>query len=200
MSRTRLKNKYNKNRIVQNWEAFRTQCNSCVNLFRTQKRNFYKNLDISQITDNKKFWNTVKPFISNKNKANAKITLIEDERITSKDEEVAETLHKYFVNVTDSLGITENSEIITSTDGVTDPIDQALSKYSNHPSIRKIRSLVQNDGLFHFNNVSIEEMETEIGRLIHSKATTLKNTPPKLLKGSSYICAESLQKKFLMTI
>ena len=154
---------------------------------------------ISQITDNKKFWNTVKPFISNKNKAKAKITLTEDERIISKDEEVAETLNNYFANVTDSLGITENSEIITSTDGVTDPIDQALIKYFNHPSIRKICSLLQNDGLFHFNNVSIKEMETEIRRLNPSKATTFKNIPPKLLMGSSDICAESLQM-ILMTV
>ena len=193
MLRTRLKNKYNKSRTVQNWEAFRKQRNLCVKLFRTEKRNFYKNLDISQITDNQKFWNTVKPFISNKNKAKAKITLIEDERIISKDEEVAETLNDYFVTVTDSLGLIENCETITSTEGVTDPIDQALIKYSNHPSIRKIRSLVQNDSLFHFNNVSVQEMETEIGRLNPSKATTFKNIPPKVLKGSSDICAESLQ-------
>ena len=36
-------------------------------------------------------------------------------------------------------------------------------------------------------------MTTEIGRLNPSKATTFKNIPPKLLKGSSDICAESLQ-------
>ena len=51
MLRTRLKNKYNKSRTVQNWEAFRKQRNLCVKLFRTEKRNFYKNLDISQITE-----------------------------------------------------------------------------------------------------------------------------------------------------
>ena len=105
--------------------SFLKQRNLCIKLFRTEKRNFYKNLDISQITDNKMFWNTVKPFISNRNKAKTKITLIEDERIISKDEEVAETLNEYFVTVTDSLGCTENVEIITSTEGVTDPIDQA---------------------------------------------------------------------------
>ena len=47
--------------------------------------------------------------------------------------------------------------------------------------------LVQNDSLFHFNNVSVQEMETEIGRLNPSKATTFKNIPPKVLKGSSDI-------------
>ena len=44
MLRTRSKNKYNKNRTVQNWEAFRKQRNLWVKLFRTEKRNFYKTL------------------------------------------------------------------------------------------------------------------------------------------------------------
>ena len=65
----------------------------------------------------------MKPFISNKNKTKAKINLIEDETIISKDEEVAETLNNYFVTVTDSLGLTENKEVITSTEGVMDPIN-----------------------------------------------------------------------------
>ncbi len=79
MMRSRLKNKFNKYQTAQNWEAFRRQRNLCVKLFKTEKRNFYKNLDISQITDNKMFWKTVKPFLSDKNKANSKITLIEEE-------------------------------------------------------------------------------------------------------------------------
>ena len=51
---------------------------------------------------------------ASKNKAKAKITLIEDERIISKDEEVAETLNDYFVTVTDPLGLIENCETITT--------------------------------------------------------------------------------------
>ena len=39
-------------------------------------------------------------------------------------------------------------------------------------------------------------METEIGRLNPSKATTLKNISPKILKDSSNIYAESLQITF----
>ena len=42
-------------------------------------------------------------------KSCAKPTLIEDERIISKDQEVDETLNNYFVTVTDSLGLTENT-------------------------------------------------------------------------------------------
>ena len=36
--RTRLENKYNKRRTVQNWEAFGKQRKLCVKLFRTEKK------------------------------------------------------------------------------------------------------------------------------------------------------------------
>ena len=44
---------WNKSPTVEHWEAFRKQRNLCVKLFRTEKRNFYKKLNISDITDNK---------------------------------------------------------------------------------------------------------------------------------------------------
>ena len=81
-------------------------------------------MNISDITDNKKFWKTVKPVLSDKGRSSSKITLIEDEKIISNDEEVAETLNNYFVTVTDSLGIIENSDIISSTEGASDPIEK----------------------------------------------------------------------------
>ena len=112
MLRSRLKNRYNKSRTAEHWEAFCRQRNLCVRLFRREKRNFYKNLNISDITDNKKFWKTVKPVISDKGQSNSRITLIENDTIISNDKEVAETLNGYFVSITDSLGLTESSEVI----------------------------------------------------------------------------------------
>ena len=196
MLRSRLKNRYNKSPTAEHWEAFRKQRNLCVKLFRTEKRNFYKKLNISDITDNKKFWKTVKPVLSDKGRSSSKITLIEDEKIISNDEEVAETLNNYFVTVTDSLGITENSDIISSTEGAPDPIEKARLKYSNHPSIRKIRNFVQNADPFKFQKVSLEQMDNEIRRLNPKKVTTFKNIPAKVLKSNSDVCSVSLQLIF----
>ena len=67
--------------------------------------------------------------------------------------------------ITDSLGLTENIEVISSTEGVSDLMDRAIIKYSNHPSIKKILNFVQNDDSFKFQKVSLEQMHTEIGRL-----------------------------------
>ena len=89
----------------------------------------------------------------------------------------------------------ENSEVILST-GVADPLDRAIIKYSNHPSIRRIRDFAQSDDSFKFQKVSLELMHTELGRLNPKKATTFKNIPAKVLKNSSEMCSESLQLIF----
>ena len=136
----------------------------------------------------------MKPVLSNKGRSNSKITLIENDMIISNDKEVAETLNGYFVSITDSLGLTENSEVISSTEGVSDPIDRVLIKYSNHPSIREIRNFAQNDDSFKFQKVSLEQMHT--GRLSPKMAITFKNIPAKVLKSSSEICSESMQLIF----
>ena len=137
MVRTRLKNKYNKNRAADNWDAFRRQRNFCVKLSRKVKRDFYNQLDISEVTDNKKFWKTVKPFISDKSSSKSRITLIEEGKIMSNESEVAETFNNFFVTITDSLGIVENEDIVLPSEDISDPIDQILFRFSRHPSIQK---------------------------------------------------------------
>ena len=90
------------------------------------------------------------PLFSDKLQSKNKIVLIEDETIISNDDEVAETMNEFFVSVTDSLGIKESSGYENATEGITDPIDKAVHKFSNHPSILKIKNHYQNAGFFHF--------------------------------------------------
>ena len=66
-------------------------------------------------------------------------------------------------------------------------------KFSRHPSIRKIRSLNENNGCFSFEKVSIESIKNGISELNPSKATPFKSIPPKLLKSESEIVSEPLQ-------
>ena len=196
MLRSRLRNRYNKNQTIENWNEFRKHRNSCVKLFRREKRIYYNNLDISLVTDNKKFWKTVKPLFSDKLQSKNKIVLIEDETIISNDDEVAETMNEFFVSVTDSLGIKESSGYENATEGITDPIDEAVHKFSNHPSILKIKNHYQNAGSFHFQKVTPDALDKEVSDLNPRKATTHKNVPPKILKLNSDICVEPLTQIF----
>ena len=196
MLRSRLRNRYNKNQTVENWNKFRKQRNSCVELFRKEKRNYYSNLDISLITDNKKIWKPVTPFFSDKLLSKSKIVLIENETIISNDVEVAETMNEFFVTVTDSLGINENSNYENATEGIIDPVDRAVRKFSNHPSILKIKDHFQNSGSFYFQKVTPDAVDKEVRNLNPKKATTLKNIPPKILKSNSDVCGELLTEIF----
>ena len=74
-TRTNLRNRYNKKRTQENWNAFKRQRNKCVKILRQAKIDYYKNLDVKCLTDNRKFWKTVKPLFSEKVKTPSKINL-----------------------------------------------------------------------------------------------------------------------------
>ena len=106
MTRSRLRNKFLKTKTDANRKAYNKQRNYCVSLFRREKKSFFNNLDTKKIVDNKRFWRTVKPFFSDKNRVKNKITLIEDKtKIVSDNNLVAETFNKFFANIVPSLGL-----------------------------------------------------------------------------------------------
>ena len=74
------------------------------------KKNYFSNLNVRNVTDNKQFWKTVKPLFSRKAGDNERITLIEGVKVISKDREVAETFKSYFETIVENLGI--NSKFV----------------------------------------------------------------------------------------
>ena len=162
MFRTRLRNKYNQNRIAENWNNFCRQRNLSVKLFRTEKKKYYNILDVKLITDNKKFWKTVKPLFSDKIKTQNKIVLVYNDDVISDDRQIAEIFNNYFVTVTETLGIAENLDNDRSTEGIIDPVEKAIEKYANHPSIKTILTRFPVVAGFSFEHVTVSKIETEI--------------------------------------
>ena len=139
VERTRLRNKFLKNPTTENKLAYTKQRNFCVSLLRKVKREYFANINEKNIIDNRKFWQTAKPFLSEKNKSKEKITLIKNDEIISDDLEVANTL-KYFSSVVKNLKIPEkfannNLPRILSKH----PTLNAIMKYKNHPSMDVIK-------------------------------------------------------------
>ena len=60
ITRTRLRNKFIRNRRAENRENFNKQHTYCVLLVRKSKREFYGNLNEKNVTDNKTFWKAMK--------------------------------------------------------------------------------------------------------------------------------------------
>ena len=76
-----LRNIYCKDRTADNLKAFKKQRNKCVNLLRQAKKDYYMDLDINDLTDNRNFWRSVKPLFNDKAKTSLAIVLMENEKI-----------------------------------------------------------------------------------------------------------------------
>ena len=61
MLRSKLRNKFLKDKTDEARTKYRKQRNICVHLLRRAKRNYYNDLDLSNVTDNRKFWKTIRP-------------------------------------------------------------------------------------------------------------------------------------------
>ena len=195
MLRSSLKNKLYKNFTDENNKIYKKQKNYCSRLYKKERKKFYEKLNVNDINDNKIFWKTVKPFLSEKGTIKAKITLVESGEIISEDEQISEILNSFFAGSVQSLDIQENRYITNPTDGLTDPINIALKKFESHPSILKIKKKISTS-VFSFTPVSLENVNDAIESLDPKKANTYQNIPVKNLKENIDVTSVILHRIF----
>ena len=133
MRRSQLQTKYFKNKSQNDYLAFKKQRNFCSKLYKKERKNYYNSLDIKNITDNKQFWKTIKPFLSEKIKTTSKIKL--KDKIISNDDKVAEELSTFFENAVKSLNIKPRNLSLEDTTNLSNPVEIAIKKFQNHPSV-----------------------------------------------------------------
>ena len=109
------------------------------------------------MADNKQFWRTVKPLLSDKSKSNEKITLVEDNKIISEDKDNTELLNSFFSNAVKNLKIPEFSDSNPLAGNIPHPIFKAILKYKNQPSIIAIKNARNGPG-FYFCGVSANDI------------------------------------------
>ena len=200
MLRSQLENKYFSHKTDIYWVALKKQRAYCTRLYKRERRRFYSNLSTKNITDNKKFWLTVKPLFGNKGNIGDRIVLIEQGQVICDDKEIAETFNNFFGRTVKSLGIVENKFLLNKNHknnglySVKERIDDTISMFETHPSIISIKNTVKVDGLFSFTTISVEDMEKEIQNLNPKKAGTFMDIPTKQLKEVSSVVSEPLAK------
>ena len=73
---------------------------------------------------------------------------------------MAETLSKFFVKAVDKLDIKEFKKI-SNTDGLSNPVEIAIKKYENHPSIVATTEKFNFTVRFEFEEVNSKDIEKE---------------------------------------
>ena len=195
MNRSRCKNAFYKNKTSENWENYRKLRNDCVKMTKKVKKEYFENLNLNSITDNKKFWKSVKPNFTNKNIKQEKIILVENEKIISENKEIAEIMNDYFVNITKELNIPE--VILSDNDSIfSDSLEEIIETHSKHPSILKINESIKLTEIFNFNEVNQAQIEKEILSLNSKKAMGADSIPPKVLKHSVHTVKSPMTQLF----
>ena len=141
MKRSKLRNDFLKDRNDASQSAYRKQRNLCVTLLRKAKKQYFSNLEPKLITDNKKFWKSVKPLLSDNITVKEIINLTESGEVLSSDTDITDTFNDYFSNVAQNLNIPRENSILN-----TDLCINAVLKRSEN------RDLIAYFILHNFNN------------------------------------------------
>ena len=112
MHRSRLKNTYIRKRIDKNWENYKKQRNFCIDLLCKTKTEYFKNLNVKDLSDNRKFWKTIKPYFSNKGLNSIKLLLKKKGNLVSDEKELATIMNNFFINITRVLKKTKKLSIL----------------------------------------------------------------------------------------
>ena len=133
--------------------------------------------------DSKRFWETSKPYFSDKGiKTSGNIILSDKEGLILKEIEVAREFNIHFQSITSSQGLfkwPDSSESLNEPD----PIKSIVNKYKNHPSIRKIKSKYIIVKPFSFRPVTPKDVLDVISTLVDTKSSG-GDIPLRNLKGN----------------
>ena len=104
--RSRLKNKFNKHKTTQNWNAYKAQRNKCISIRRKSIWNHFLSLCENGGIPTKRFWESVKPFLSDKgSNGNENYTLLENGKLIEDHREISEIFNDHYINVTEKIKI-----------------------------------------------------------------------------------------------
>ena len=129
------------------------------------------------------------------------ITLDENGKLVRNEQEVANVFDDFFVNIVPNLGINTEHDFLNTTYISHNPIENAIYKYENHPSVIAIKKHMKGtSSSFSFHTVTKENIAKLITNLDIKKAVQSMDIPTKLVKEfgclfSSFIAST---KKVLM--
>ena len=172
MLRSRLKNNLNKQRSDENWSNYKK-------LLRQTEEKYFSDINVKIISDNKKFWKTIKPFFSNKGLNTNSIMLVEDNGIVHNEEIIANIMNNYFTN-----NITHLKHKPTKTDPTVN-LESIIDTFQNHESVQRTKlANFHSKSSLKFNIVSELDVKKKILNLSSKKATRKGDIPAMILKNS----------------
>lgn len=188
MKRSKLKSKFNKRRNRKNWQNYKKQRNICVKILKKTKKRYFQNLNVKNVTDNKRFWEYIKPYISDKGGNTNRFMLLENDKIITDDLALAQIMNNHFLNITKELNIKIHN-IPKDVD-----LNNIFTYFENHISIQNIKTTFNITREFSFTHVNELQIRKRINSLDPKKSAISGAIPVSILKQCIDITAPHLKK------
>ena len=135
---------------------------------------------MNEVTNNKKFWRTIKPLFTDKNKTTTNIILTENNQTVREDKAICQIFNTYFTNVTKGLKLRQ--------------VDESQS-FENEESCRLIRENYGGES-FSFKSLSKDDFIEAVKKLPSNKASISNDIPISLIKNFAVCCCKKLESIF----
>ena len=135
---------------------------------------------MNDVTQNKKFWKTIKPFLTEKNKTTNNIILTENDQTVSEDKAICLIFNSYFTNVTKDLKLRQ--------------VDESQS-FENEESGRLIRENYGGES-FYFKSISKDDIIEAVRKLPSNKASISNDISISIKNNFSTCYCEKLVSVF----
>ena len=149
MVKSKARNTYLKWPSRENYVSHKKSKNICNSLTKKAKEIYFKEATKNGIMTNKKFWGTVKSFLTNKGCISGDFISIEkDGELISNEKELVEIFDRNYINIVEKTSGKKPSSLGNCLNASEDEktVIEIISAYSKHPSIQKIKRS------FDFNN------------------------------------------------
>ena len=132
-------------------------------------------MNIINVTDNKAFLKTIKPYLSNKGLKSGSLILSEKNKVVTNDQDIANITNNYFTGISKHLKL--QPDRIKQTENLTNIIEN----FKNHKSIQRIKlANFHHRQTFNIRYVSVKEVKKELMNLSSKKVTRKGDIPAKI--------------------
>ena len=193
--RSKLRNKARKIKSQENILAYHKQRNKCTKMKRENIAAYFKKASEEGET---KLYKSIKPFVTNKGTHGNEEYILEENGDLIRDPiKVSTIFNEYYTNIVEIA--TGNPPVNIPLSGNNDVIDDILSYYQDHSSVKAIKEK-HADKKFNILPPTEEDIEDIIKKLDVKKATGIDNASAKLIKMSKDVIKKPLTEAIKSSI
>ena len=190
MNRSRFKIRCLKWPSHENFLAYKKAKNLCNSLNKKAKKTCFEKATENGIMGSKKFWSTVKPFLSSKG-----FILIEiDNKIIEDKSELAKTFNSHYINIVKSTTGKHAAKLGTLASRISkkEIVATIIDKFKNRPSIIGFKSEFRPTAELNIKAAAVNQINKMIKILDAKKAAGPDKIRVKVVKISAYIIDKHL--------